>query len=122
MRVPTIKATPKPAPQPRFDLHPEGTFTAEFVEWGEIKRSKINETRFHMSGMFRTQHGVIRITFGGLPDGLMFMRTHPPLASYLVKVKHEWYDGRPYAHGHIVYDNELRRQAHEPPADRLVQK
>lgn len=118
MRVPLITPNSPPSrkavPASRLALHPEGTFTATFVAWGEIKQSDVNPSRFHMRGWFETEHGPVYIIYSGTPDTFMFMRTHPTLPSYAVQVTHEWHDGRPYILARIVYDNELRRAATEP--------
>lgn len=91
MKVPQVK-------QPELDIHPQGTFVASFIGFGEIKLSQGGFP--YMTGKFKTDHGEVCASFVGSLDTISLLtRLQPELhtRSFHVRVGHKKYQDVIYA-------------------------
>lgn len=86
--------------------HPEGTFDARLVEWGEIKRSR-SGSLWHMPAVLDTEHGRTWAYFAGVPATLVMLKRAEAYYKTLVlkvKVKHVHAKGLVYVGAEIKFE------------------
>lgn len=119
-RVPhDAAASPPPSPQDRMTrrgeplptLHPEGTFTAEFVKFGDVNRT-LNGAMFRATAEFQTEHGKLYVVFVGTLDtvqsSIALVKFYAERSSFGLKVKHrpDHTNYRVWPETHIVWEKE----------------
>lgn len=102
MKVPQVK-------QPELDIHPQGTFVASFIEFGEIKLSSQGGLPY-TTGKFKTDHGEVSASFFGSFDTISLLtRLQPELCrrSFHVRVRHSKYKNIMHAFATVKKIQEL---------------
>jgi hypothetical protein len=83
-------------------IHPEGTFPANLVAFGDIRQSQ-NKRNMYMQVLCDTSEGRVFSYFVGSMDTLMFLYRKVKLpVSVRVKITHQEYQDRTYLSAQIM--------------------